>query len=127
MDYRDRLSVVLLVVTLLSCPNHLDCTSMALTVVVPGNFTDACPQEHCSTIDDLPSSIFNNSMQLYFISGQHLLKQHISVHDISNGHVQISSSCSSPQCNPTILCQGGPTGMSFQNIRSVEIAGLTFS
>ncbi|XP_064388838.1 uncharacterized protein LOC135336897 [Halichondria panicea] len=126
MDYRDRLSVVLLVVTLLSCPNHLDCTSMA-TVVVPGNFTDACPQEHCSTINDLPSSIFNNSIQLYFLSGQHLLQRHISMHDVSSGHVQISSSCSSPQCNPTILCQGGPTGMSFQNIQTVEIAGLTFS
>ena len=126
MDYRDRLSVVLLVVTLLSCPNHLDCTSMA-TVVVPGNFTDACPQEHCSTINDLPSSIFNNSMQLHFLSGQHLLQRHISMHNIPSGHVQISSSCSSPQCNTIILCQGGPTGMSFQNIQTVEIAGLTFS
>ena len=126
MDCGHWLSVVILVIViLLSCSNHLDCTSMA-TVVVPENFTDACPQEHCSTINDLPSNVFNNSMQLYFLSGQHLLKQHISVHDISNGHVQISSSCSSLQCDTIIFCQG-PTGMSFQNIHSVEIAGLTFS
>ncbi len=97
-----------------------------LYTIVPSNFTGTCPHEPCLSLNDLASGLnvtFNQSISLRFLDGIHLLEEIIAIQGLPGIEMAVSSNCS--QCSPIIMCNGA--GMSFQNIQSVEIAGLTFS
>ncbi len=98
-----------------------------LYTIVPSNFTGTCPHEPCLSLILVPelNVTFNQSISLRFLDGEHLLEGIIAIQGLPGIEMAVSSNCS--QCSPIIMCNGPAAGMSFQNIQSVEIAGLTFS